>query len=199
MSFSDMVLTLMCFFVLMVSTMKPNNEKFQNMKDGLNAHVDLTKIESLKALTKRIQTVIKERKLEKSTAVKYDGDGVFLEFKDGFLFESGSAATKPENRDTIDQVLKVISTMAPRYQMRIEGHTDDVPPRKGGKYDSNWELGAARGFYLMRQFHGLGIAEKNISVISYAHTKPKVPFAKLTGPELKKARDANRRVVILIE
>ncbi len=199
MSFSDMVLTLMCFFLLLVSSMKPVNEKFQNMKDGMNAKVDLAKIESLEKLAKRIEKVIKERKLEKNTAIKYDANGIFLEFKDGLLFESGSATTNPAFKETVDKVMGVIATMAPRYKMMIEGHTDDLVPKKNGRYESNWELGAARGFSLMRQFNALGISEQNISVISYAHTRPKVEFAKLKGEELKKARDSNRRVVIKIE
>jgi flagellar motor protein MotB len=199
MSFSDMSLTLMTFFLLMVSTMKPANEKFQNMKDGMNAKVDLKKIESLQKLAHRIEKVIKEKKLEKSTEVKYDSDGIHLEFKDGLLFESGSATTNPTSQEIVGKVLGVIATMAPRYRMKIEGHTDDLAPKKNARFETNWELGAARGFSLMRQFNALGVSEKNISVVSYAHTQPKIAFVDLTGPELKKARDANRRVVIWIE
>ena len=199
MSFSDMVLTLMCFFLLMISTMKPVNEKFQNMKDGMNAKVDLKKIETLQNLAQRIEKIIKDKKLEKNTEVKYDADGIHLEFKDGLLFESGSATTNPNFRVIVDQVLGVIASMAPRYRMKIEGHTDDLPPKRNGKFETNWELGAARGFSLMRQFNALGVNEKNISVISYAHTQPKMAYADLKGKDLKKARDINRRVVIWID
>jgi len=199
MSFSDMSLVLLCFFVLMISTMKPNKEKFEHIKDGMAAKVDVKKQDSLKSLSKKIEKMIKKKKLQKNAQVTYDSDGLHIEFKDGLLFKSGSANTNPKFAKVTKDVMAVIAKMAPKYRMIIEGHTDDTPVRKNGKFRSNWELAASRGFSLMRKFHKMGVGEKKVSVVSYAHTRPKIPIANLTGKRLRRARSSNRRVVIWIE
>lgn len=199
MSFSDMSLVLLCFFVLMISTMKPDKEKLENIKDGMTAKVNVEKKDSLRTLSEKIKEVIRKKKLEKAAQVTFDADGLHIEFKDGLLFRSGSSKTNPKFRKVTGQVLSVISKMAPKYKMKIAGHTDDTPLRKNSKFKSNWELSAARGFALMRNFKKRGIKEENISVIAHAHTRPKVPYKNLKGKKLKKARAANRRVVISIE
>ncbi len=199
-SFSDMVLTLMCFFLLLLSTMKPNKEKFENVKDGLtHKNAAELKSENLRSLSKRINKVIQHKKLDKAATIEYDADGLHIEFKDGILFRSGSAQSMKEYEKLVRDVMKVISEIGPKYNIVIEGHTDNVPLKKTELFPSNWELSAARGFAIMRLFHELGVPENKISVVSYAHTKPKVPFENLVGEGLKKAQAANRRVVILIE
>jgi chemotaxis protein MotB len=85
-----------------------------------------------------------------------------------------------------------------KYRLVFEGHTDDVPVR-GGPFQSNWDLSAARGISLLESFKKRGIEEDRMSVLAFAHTRPKVPFEGLKGKALQKARAANRRVVIRIE
>lgn len=198
-SFSDMCLVLLCFFVLMMSIMKPDKKKYEHMKDGLSAKVTEKKEQNLHQLPEEISKIIEEKKLSQAAQVNFDSDGLHIEFKDGLLFKTGSAAPNPKFQKITDEVLQVISTAKSRYSMKIEGHTDDLPLRKSGKYPSNWELSAARGFTLMRNFKEFGVPEEQLSVVAYAHTKPKVAIEGLKGRELKKARAANRRVVIWIE
>jgi chemotaxis protein MotB len=93
----------------------------------------------------------------------------------------------------------VISGINSQYHLVIEGHTDDVPLHHGGLYASNWELSAARGFSLMRWLQSLGVPETNMSVVAFAHTRPKVSLEGLTGEKLMKARALNRRVVVHIQ
>lgn len=197
-SFSDMSMILLSFFVLMISTMKPVKEKFDIVKEGFTQKRS-PNADTLELLAKKIQHVIHQKGLDPMTGVSYDLDGLHIEFKDGILFKSGSAEANPHYRDVVNSVLKIIARVGSKYKMQIEGHTDDIPLRPGGAFRSNWELSSARGFALMRSFNEFGVDEDRISVIAFAHTRPKVKVEGLTGSALKAARAANRRVVIWIE
>ena len=52
---------------------------------------------------------------------------------------------------------------------------------------------------MLNQFKKKGVSEKRLSVISYAHTRPKIAYKGKKGRKLRAARNANRRVVIRIE
>ncbi len=198
MSFSDMALVLLCFFVLLISVMKPNKSKFENVKDGMQTD-EQVKEKSLKSASKEIKKVIKEKKLNKAASVEYDAKGLHIEFKDGLLFEQGSSVTNQKFRKTVNDVLQTIASAGENYKLIIEGHTDDVPLASGGQYPSNWELAASRGVALLRSLEAMGVSESKMSVVSYAHTRPKIPYRNLSGSELRRARAANRRVVIWLE
>jgi chemotaxis protein MotB len=150
------------------------------------------------AVSKRIENEIKRLKLDKNAQVTIDSSGVMVEFKDGLLFSVGSADGNQQFAGVVGQVMKVIASAPDLYKLRIEGHTDDLPI-KSTKFASNWELSAARGISLMRQFTARGVRENRISVVAYAHTKPKRAVTGLKGKDLEQARAANRRVVIRIE
>jgi flagellar motor protein MotB len=133
--------------------------------------------------------------LAKDTEIDYDYSGLKIEFRDSLMFASGSSNFITANNEGIMKALRVIAKVKGDYTMTIEGHSDDVQP----KTLSNWELSASRGFAVMRLIKGMGVDEKNLRVMAYAHTKPKHDYMKLKGKALALARAANRRVVIHIE
>lgn len=199
MSFSDMVLTLLCFFLLLISTMKPNKDKFKNVRNGMETQHSEAKADSAAAIAGKVQKLLKDQKMADSVAMVNDADGLHMEFKDGLLFESGATLLKSRNLATIQAVLGVIAGIDRSYHIHIEGHTDDLPLQGSQGLGSNWELSAARGFTIMRHFHTLGVPESRIAVTAYAHTRPKIPYQGLRGQALARARAANRRVVIWLE
>ena len=198
MSFSDMSLILMSFFIMQLSFSTINQQKADVLREAVQSKQFESKKDSLTAVSKRIENEIKRLQLDKSAQVTIDPTGVMVEFKDGLLFSVGSADGNPKFSTVIGQVMKVIASAPDLYQLKIEGHTDDVPI-KSPKFASNWELSASRGISLMRQFTTKGVREDRISVQAYAHTKPKKAYKGLKGKDLDLARAANRRVVIRIE
>ncbi len=56
-----------------------------------------------------------------------DDEGLRMELKNALLFDSGQADITPTGRAAIDRVGKLLPTIDSRYQIAIEGHTDDVP------------------------------------------------------------------------
>ncbi|MDD9950152.1 MAG: flagellar motor protein MotB, partial [Zetaproteobacteria bacterium] len=198
MSFSDMSLVLMCFFALLLSTMKPDKEKFKHVKEGFVEEVRQKKDKPLSQVAKEVKETIEEKKLAKVASVNQTSDGLAIEFKDGILFSPGFAELKRGHLATLKAVMQVVADVGEEYDIRIEGHTDDVALGKKNRYRSNWELSAARAASMLQQFVSLGIPEHRLQVVGFAHTRPKQKIVGLRGRELKQARALNRRVVIWI-
>jgi len=199
-SFADLCVILMSFFVLLLSFSTMDKKKYDHVRSGMKTMQSKKpdNTETLETMAKKINKVIVDKKLKQAVTVKYDVDGLAIEFKDAMLFDVGSATTNPKTEKVIGQVMQVIAGAPGNYQLVIEGHTDDVPT-SGPKFQSNWELASARGISLLDTFKARGVVETRMSVLAYAHTRPKVPFKGLKGEALAKARAANRRVVIRIE
>ena len=178
--------------------MSPNKNKFEHIKEGFVTSVKKKKSD-LKQAYEKLKKIIKKKKLDKIAEINLDGDGLNIEFKDGMLFLLGSASTNPKIAAVVQDVLDVIATLKQEHNIIIEGHTDDTPLAGSLRYPSNWELSSARAYTIMRNFHKRGVKDERISVRAFAHTRPKVPITGLKGEKLRKARQANRRVVIWIE
>ena len=76
-------------------------------------------------------------------------DGLVISLREAGFFDSGSAAPKPEALPTLRQIAASLGTLP--YDMRIEGHTDNVPIHTA-EFDSNWELSSARATRIARLF-----------------------------------------------
>ena len=198
MSFLDLSMILIAFFVLQLSYSKVDKKKYDNIQTTLNAKIKESKDDNLKVINEKLLKELKKQKLDGSASVQLNASGVVIEFKDGLLFGSGSAKSNPKFTETVGSVMKLIAASPDRYHIVIEGHTDDTPMRSKD-FPSNWELSSARGFALMRQFKERGVREDRMSVEAFAQTRPKVVYAGLSGDGLERARAANRRVVIRIE
>lgn len=198
MSFSDMSLILMSFFALQLSYSTPDKRKYDNLNSAITQSAK-TNTNNLQTMSTQIQQVIKDKKLEKMAEVSLGVNGLNIEFKDATLFASGSAEPNPANAKVVDEVMAIVAKAPSNYKLVIEGHTDDTPI-VSGKFRSNWDLASARSVALLDTFKARGVSEKRMSVAAYAHTRPKVKVAGLKDPAaLKKARAANRRVVIRLE
>jgi len=77
-------------------------------------------------------------------------------------------------------------------QIRIEGHTDDLPIHNS-VFPSNWELSSARAISVLRYFIQKGIEPQRLAAVGYGEYHPLVPN---TSPE---NRARNRRVEIYIQ
>ncbi len=201
MSFSDMTIILLSFFALMLSMSKIDKQKFDNLNEGMAAKV-VAKAKSqqnLKSISQSIDAEIKKRKLDHVAHVSFDLDGVAIEFSDRLVFAVGSADPNPDFAAVTEQVMTMIAQSPDKYSIIFEGHTDDTPLSGMGTFKTNWDLSSARGITLLRQFRRRGVAEQRMSVVSYAHTRPKIVIVGKTGRELEAARATNRRVVIRLQ
>ncbi len=106
------------------------------------------------------------------------------------LFDPGNAFLKTDSLPILQEIVQSLKDLPNSIQ--IEGHTDDRPLGKGAKFDSNWELSAARAFAVLRFLEINGIAQQRLSATGYGEFRP---MAKNDTPE---GRAANRRIEINI-
>jgi chemotaxis protein MotB len=128
---------------------------------------------------------------------------VWLEEKEGMTsitidgevtFGSGSTRITSEGKDILDRVWGVVGNY-PERDVRIEGHTDNVPiaERWQHRFHSNWELSSARAMavlhYLMSKY---SIDPHRISAAGYGEYRP------IASNDTEQGRAMNRRVVITV-
>jgi len=106
------------------------------------------------------------------------------------LFDSGRAELKKDSLPLLHEIVQSLQDLPNAIQ--IEGHTDDRPLGRGAKFDTNWELSAARAFAVLRFLEISGIAQQRLSAIGYGEFRPVDTNDTLEG------RGANRRIEINI-
>ena len=109
------------------------------------------------------------------------------------LFGTGDALLKWESLRTLAQVARNIQGRikgGPWWQVRVEGHTDNIPILSGN-YASNWELSSARALNVVRFFMDNNFfPPEQMQAMGYGEFKPLV----LNSTPIN--RKKNRRVEI---
>jgi chemotaxis protein MotB len=141
-------------------------------------------------LTKSLQAQIDKGDIK----IKQVRDRLTINMVEKVLFNSGQAQVKPEGLKVLKQVADVLKTVNDK-QIRIEGHTDNVPI--GGKlkqkFPTNWELSTARATNVVRYFiEQGGVNRENFEAVGYADTKP------VADNETEAGRTENRRIEIVL-
>ncbi|HME58969.1 MAG TPA: OmpA family protein, partial [Terracidiphilus sp.] len=113
-----------------------------------------------------------------------------ISLREAGFFASGSATPKPETLPTLRQI--ALSLGRTPYDLRIEGHTDNIPIHTA-EFDSNWELSAARATHIARIFIDLkAIPPERISAAGYSEYHP------AAGNDTAEGRSENRRVDLVV-
>lgn len=123
-------------------------------------------------------------------SVEMNERGLVIRVLESTLFELGSADIKPEARQTLDLIATQLVEVP--NQIRIEGHTDNLPISTA-RFPSNWELSTARASSVVRYLitnHGL--PPDQVSALGFGEYRPLVPN------DTPQNRARNRRVDIVI-
>lgn len=112
---------------------------------------------------------------------------ISLSLGEGVLFDSGKAELKEGAGPIIDTLAKDMVSL--QNEIRVEGHTDNVPIRAGA-YKSNWELSMARAYAVIRQLQAAGVDPRRISGVGYGEYRP------LGDNKTSDGRAKNRRIEI---
>jgi chemotaxis protein MotB len=125
-----------------------------------------------------------------TVSIKMGRDGLVISLREAGFFSSGSAIPKPATLPTLRQIAASLSRTP--YDLRIEGHTDNIPIHTT-EFDSNWELSSARATHIARLFLDLKtIAPERISAAGYAEFHP------VASNETADGRSENRRVDLVV-
>jgi chemotaxis protein MotB len=189
----DVISLLLSFLILALAMSKVDLHKFEKVSAAISKH---TPPPSLDVLKEKIDGVIASQGLSDQVKTVVDDNGLKMELKNALLFESGQADITPTGRSAINRVAKLLPSIDSRYQIAIEGHTDDVPIHTG-RFDSNWELSSARAINVLKLFTSAGIDPQHLSAQGYADTRPAMPIQGDAAAQAR-ARAENRRVVIRV-
>lgn len=121
-------------------------------------------------------------------------DRLTINMVDKVLFDSGRADVKPAGLKVLKQVSDILKNVTDK-QIRIEGHTDNVPigAKIKGRFPTNWELSTARATSVIRYLiENGGVGRANISAGGYADTRP------VASNDTDEGRTSNRRIEIVL-
>lgn len=121
----------------------------------------------------------------------HDGaDGLVISLREAGFFPSGSAGLKVDSQPALARIAAIL--MERKSDIRIEGHTDNVPIHNS-QFNSNWELSTARATEMVRLLiQTYGYDPKKLSAGGYAQYHPIATNATNAG------RALNRRVDLVI-
>ncbi len=191
-TYGDMVTLLLCFFVLLFSMSKLNEEKYkavaQSFKGGPPASPFM--FTGMPTFMENIEGALKKSNIGQVADITVDDRGITVSFSDMTMFLSSSAEPTSEGHNSIEKFARILYAVSNR--VIIEGHTDNIPIRTK-TYPSNWELSGARAGSIARLLEEFGIASERMEIVGYGKTRPKVPN---DTPELRRL---NRRIDIIIK
>ena len=129
--------------------------------------------------------------LKKYGGVSFDesGDAVIVILENALALNSGKVSIRKSALPLLKELSKILKKF-PGNELKISGHTDDVPIKVSHK--SNWELSMERALAILHYLEGQGIDPARMSAAGCGEYMPR---AANTTPQ---GRAKNRRVEIQI-
>ena len=214
-TWGDMCTLLLCFFVLLVAMSSTDAGKFQLAASSLHNALSGV-LESFPSVmttqdvlqprlggdeqnkhlaidaSRRVRKAIQRENLEDAIKVKVTESGIAIQVANPIGFDIGDAEIKPELMGALRQIAETIGRV-PGTQIRVEGHTDDLPIHTKS-FPSNWELSAARALNIVKYLASEGnIEPSRLSAIGYGEYRPLVPNTSEAN------RMLNRRIEIFVD
>lgn len=114
-----------------------------------------------------------------------------VSLSNAILFDSGAILLKEEGTAALNKVAGILAQVADK-EIRVEGHTDNVPVRSGASYRDNWDLSSLRASTVVALLVEGGVSPLNIGTLGFGEHRP---LAHNDSPE---GRAANRRTEIVL-
>ncbi|NLB88745.1 MAG: OmpA family protein [Syntrophomonadaceae bacterium] len=217
--YADMLTLLLALFLVLYAMSTVNQEKFQELKQTLNAvfaggtgvlvsDSGFTEWENDPLTQNAINNYLLEEKMLRECQFQVDEylegmglsqtistnltkEGLLVTIQDVALFDSGKANVRPE----ADELLRYLGLILAEVDnhVQIRGHTDNLPINTR-EFPSNWELSVQRALNVMKKFTEIpNLDESRFSIVGYGEHRP---IATNDTPE---GRAQNRRVELLVE
>ena len=210
MVYSGFAMILLCFFIMLSSFSTLQEARMMKfvrsfvdavsvlsggVKPGageavLNPSAPMVKSEDeLATLMNDLKKLAEQEKIESQVLVSRLPKGLAMRLNDRALFDLGAAEVSSGAEKLLRNIGDIIAKT--KYQIRIEGHTDDLPIRTV-RYPSNWELSTARAVNVLRFLQQQSrIAPQRLSAVGFGQYQPLYPN------DTPAHRARNRRVEII--
>ena len=139
-SFSDLMVLLCVFFVMLLGMSKIERGSFEQVKSGITGNTKGTLVE----LAEQLRHITDKDPGVPGVKVSMAKDGVRLDLETAALFETGKAKLRRNALSPLRPLFKKI--LGTKYTLDIEGHTDDLGLYKkiGEDLETNWSLSGKR-------------------------------------------------------
>lgn len=216
--YSDLLTLLLALFLVMYAMSSVDQDKFQEMKETLNAlfsggpgvlvsdqglsEIDenpftenptpnyLNEDRTLREYQQRMEAFLEQEGLGHLVTTRVNQAGLLITVQDLAFFDSGKADLRPESLKLLEFLGILLEEI--NNDVQIGGYTDSLPIHTA-QYPSNWHLSTGRALSV------LGIFEQNphlnpgrFSVVGYGEYRP------VADNDTSEGRQKNRRVEILV-
>jgi chemotaxis protein MotB len=124
--------------------------------------------------------------------VERDGDKIIVRLASQGSFVSGSANLQPGFSGLLTRVGNSLSDTSGK--VRVEGHTDNIPVAFSERFNSNWDLSAARSASVADFFaDNSELDQSAIVVAGFADTRP------IESNNTAAGRARNRRIEVIVD
>jgi len=142
------------------------------------------------ALQKQLAVALRPQLERHEAVLNANRDGLVISLREIGFFDSGSAELRPASIGAVQRIAQAL--LAQPNDVRIEGHTDNVPIHNS-HFNSNWELSTARATEMVRVFvTEYSFPPTRLSAAGYAEYHPVASNGAAEG------RAQNRRVDIVV-
>ncbi len=150
-------------------------------------------IAELTSTREKLTNELKEEIRKGEIAITQLKDKLSLNLVEKILFDSGSAVVKKDGKKVLDRVAEILKKVQDK-QIRIEGHTDNVPisARIIKKFPSNWELSTSRATNVVKYLQEEGVDPKYLVASGSSQYRPIAPN------DTPEERAKNRRIEIVL-
>lgn len=129
--------------------------------------------------------------LKDTVRLVYDDRGLVIRFSANKLFRPGQDSVEKAYLPVIDKIASVL--VGGQRVIRVEGHTDDASLPPDSKFETQWELSAARAIWIVRYMKAkFGIPTSRLSAAGFADGQP------LASTKTEEGRAMNRRIEVVI-
>lgn len=197
--YSDLLTLLLALFIVLFSSSNLDKNKMAQMEYSLAAAFNAIPTDQMNGTVLNFMEDAAKLDLGDDVGIGADNKGAVLDINSLILFDGNSIKIKEEAKPTLDKIAELLSnTKYKRFQVVIEGHTDDVPFHSK-EFPSNWELSSARAGAIVRYFISKELVPSRFQAVGMAGISPKYPNLNHFGEPIPENRIRNRRVVIHVE
>ncbi len=213
-TYADLITLLLAFFIMMYTFSKQNTQTHQEVAERLKAifkggssvvkEGGATGPKEINGspgsagagreieaeLERQITAMADANNEGHKISVFRDERGIVIRIMDRAFFDEGRAELKETAKSALRKIVPILEKC--NNQVRIEGHTDDVPINTA-EFRSNWELSTRRATEVVRHLiEKYGFLPHRISASGYAEYRP------VAANDTQQNRALNRRIEIIL-
>jgi chemotaxis protein MotB len=144
----------------------------------------------LSTLQSELQDALRREISLHEVGLHRETEGLVISMREFGFFDSGSGTLKASALPTLDRIASLLAVRT--YELRIEGHTDNVPIHTP-QFSSNWQLSTARATDLVRLLiERYRFAPDRFAAAGYAEYHP------IASNATEQGRALNRRVDLVV-